>query len=154
MKVSVVCIISCIGIVQRLSVLCLFNTRTHGSFRQSSEFGVIRRLWRRSMDHCLLYDSRMVSLNLFEYGKCRLVAVSAGEHDSFRWKWLFEICSDFLVHWLDRWWTNENPTDLELAPFFRGFVDVESGWISVLCPFFVLFFLFVTEIHALLKQVF
>jgi hypothetical protein len=40
---------------------------------------------------------------------------------------LFEICSDFLVHWLDRWWTNENPTDLELAPFFRGFVDVESG---------------------------
>ena len=51
-----------------------------------AEFGVIRRLWRRSMDHCLLYDSRMVSLNLFEYGKCRLVAVSAGEHDSFRWK--------------------------------------------------------------------
>ena len=52
----------------------------------SVEFGGIRRLWRRSMDHCLLYDSRMVSLNLFEYGKCRLVAVSAGEHDSFRWK--------------------------------------------------------------------
>ena len=52
----------------------------------SAVFGVIRRLWRRSMDHCLLYDSRMVSLNLFEYGKCRLVAVSAGEHDSFRWK--------------------------------------------------------------------
>ena len=52
----------------------------------SAGFGVIQRLWRRSMDHCLLYDSRMVSLNLFEYGKCRLVAVSAGEHDSFRWK--------------------------------------------------------------------
>ena len=52
----------------------------------SAEFGMIRRLWKRSMDHCLLYDSRMVSLNLFEYGKCRLVAVSSGEHGSFRWK--------------------------------------------------------------------
>ena len=119
----------------------------------SAEFGVIWRIWRWSMDHCLLYDSRMVSLNLFEYGKCRIVAVSPGEHDSFRWKWLFEICSDFLVHWPDRWWTNENPTDLELAPFFRGFVDVESGWVSVLCPFSVLF-LFCDRDSRPLKQVF
>ena len=49
----------------------------------SAEFGVIRHLWRRSRDHCLLSGSCMVSLNLFEYGKCRLVAVSAGERDSF-----------------------------------------------------------------------
>ena len=49
----------------------------------SAQFGVIRRLWRHSRDHCLLSDSCMVSLSLFEYGKCRLVAVSAGEHDSF-----------------------------------------------------------------------
>ena len=36
-------------------------------------------------DHCLLSDSCLVSLNLFECGKCRLVAVSVpvGEPDSF-----------------------------------------------------------------------
>ena len=53
---------------------------TH-SWIVSVEFGGIRRLWRRSRDHC-----HLVSLNLFEYGKCRIVAVFAGEHDSFRWK--------------------------------------------------------------------
>ena len=58
---------------------------TH-SWIVSVEFGGIRRLWRRSRDHCYLSDGCMVSLSLFGYGKCRLVAVSSGEHGSFRWK--------------------------------------------------------------------
>ena len=51
-----------------------------------------------SLENCrginvFLPDCCMVSLNLFVCGKCRLVAVSVGEHVSFLWKRFF----DFLV---------------------------------------------------------
>jgi|LauGreDrversion4_1035100.scaffolds.fasta_scaffold864446_1 hypothetical protein len=61
----------------------------------SAEFGVIRRLWRGSRDQCLLSDCCMVSLNLFVCGKCRLVAVSVGEHVSFLWKRFFDFLGCF-----------------------------------------------------------
>ena len=54
----------------RVEALDVFNTRFRGSSRQS-----YIRLWRGSRDHCLLSDSCMLSLNLFE--------VSVDEHDSF-----------------------------------------------------------------------
>ena len=37
----------------------------------------------RYRDRCLLSDSCLVGLNLFECGKCRVAAVSVDEHDSF-----------------------------------------------------------------------
>ena len=72
-----------------------------------TEFGVIRRLWRGSRDQCLLSDCCMVSLNLFVCGKCRLVAVSVGEHVSFLWKRFFDFLGCFelwTVEWGIRWW--------------------------------------------------
>ena len=90
MKVLIVCLVSGIGIVQKLWVCSIRALRII-----SAEFGVIRRLWRGSRDHCLLSDSCLVSLNLLECGECRLVAVSVDEHDSFLRKRLFDFLGCF-----------------------------------------------------------
>ena len=90
MKVLIVCLVSGIKIVQKLWMFQFALSRVI-----SAEFGVIRRLWRGSRDHCLLSDSCLVSLNLLECGECRLVAVSVDEHDSFLRKRLFDFLGCF-----------------------------------------------------------
>jgi hypothetical protein len=105
----------------------------------SSEFGVSWILWRGSRDHCLFADSCLVSLNLFECRKCRLVAVSVA-----RWTWLVSVV---MIVWILQLFScifagsvvdERESNRLGAGPLSWGFVDVTWAWVSVpACPFSV-----------------